>query len=64
MDDYQYYWDGYGLEIFIVENDVKMSVYLQGDEASQVYDEIESIEDDEILQSYLSQYSEVMEESK
>lgn len=53
---YDYEWLGYGLEITGPEG----SVFLQGDEADTLHDELEAIEDDEVLQSVLSQYSTVM----
>lgn len=53
---YDYEWLGYGLVITGPEG----SVFLQDDEANTLLDEIEAIEDDEVLQSVLSQYSTVM----
>ena len=53
---YSYEWLGYGLEISGPEG----SCFLQGDEASQLHDELEAIEDDETLQLVLSEYVAVM----
>ena len=54
--DYSYEWRWYWLEISGPEG----SCILQGDEASQLHDELEAIEDDETLQIVLSEYSVVM----
>jgi hypothetical protein len=54
---YSYEWLGYGLEITGPEG----SCFMQGDEASQLHDELEAIEDDETLQIVLGEYSVVME---
>ena len=53
---YEYEWLGYGLEITGPEG----SCFLQGDEASELHDQLEAITDDETLQAVLSEYSVVM----
>lgn len=54
---YEYEWLGYGMTISGPEGEV----FMQGDEASELYDQLEAIEDDEVLQAVLSEYATVME---
>lgn len=56
---YSYEWLGYGL---LITDGAGGECFLQGDEASQLHDELEAIEDDETLQIVLSEYSVVMDD--
>lgn len=55
--EYEYEWQGIGLLITTPAG----TRFLQGDEASELYDELETIESDELLASVLSEYESVCE---
>ncbi len=55
---YGYEWDGMGV---ILYDDSGRSCYIQGEEGSDLFDKIDQIEDDEMIQSLLSEYDHVME---
>jgi len=57
MSDYDYNWFGYGLEIITPMG----TCFLQGDEASELYDQLEIIDNDDILCLVLSEYEDVCE---
>lgn len=57
---YEYYSSMGGLGLEIVGPDG--SCFLQGDEASQLHDELESLESDEQIQMVLSQYENILSE--
>lgn len=52
---YSYKFDGVGLTIYTPMGDV----YLQGEEASALYDELESLETDEQVARVLGEYEHV-----
>ena len=49
---YDYVWLGYGLRIITPAG----TCFMQGDEASDLYDELEEIDSDEVLEMVLSEY--------
>ena len=55
---YTYDWQGYGLEITTPYG----MCYLQGDDANNVYDELENLKTDEQIAAYLSNYDDVCEQ--
>lgn len=55
---WSYDWDGYGMEI---EGPNGFSVYLQGDEASDLYDALDQCETEDQQQIILDQYSVLLE---
>jgi len=54
---YDYEWLGYGLLLRLPNG----TVFMQGDEASELYDQLESITDEATLEMVLSEYSEAAE---
>jgi hypothetical protein len=54
---YGYDWLGYGLEISTPYG----TVFLQGDDASELYDALESCEDDGAIARILSAYDDISE---
>ena len=57
---YSYEWFGYGMEI--TNEETGRSCFLQGEEASELYDQLESARTDRAVQRILSEYSVLMEE--
>jgi len=57
MAKYSYNWLGYGLELIGPNG----SVFMQGDEANELYDELEACETDELVVLLVSAYDHVME---
>lgn len=57
MYDYDWEWLGYGLLLKLPNG----TVFLQGDEAAELYDELESITDSDILEAVLSEYEVAIE---
>ena len=57
MNGYDYDWDKIGLTIFTPYGDC----YLQGEEADELYDELEAIETDEQIVAILSEYDHICE---
>lgn len=58
-DQYDYSFDGIGLTIKNLRTG--KDVYLQGEEGSRLYDELEEVDDPGTVQYMLSQYEEVMD---
>lgn len=56
---WDYDWLGYGLLLIAP---CGQTVFLQGEEASQLHDELEACESAEVLQYALSEYSVLLEE--
>ena len=57
MNDYDYVWDGIGITISTPYGDC----YLQGEEANELYDELEAVETDEQIATILSEYDHICE---
>ena len=55
--EYDYDWLGYGLILHLPEG----TVFLQGDEAAELYDELERINDPAVLAAVLVEYSVLIE---
>lgn len=58
---WSYDWDGRGLTIVAPDG---RTCYMQGEEGSAKYDELESIGDDELLQAELAAYDHVCEDEE
>ena len=56
---WDYEWLGYGL---VISSPDGKEIFLQGEEASQLHDELEACESDDVLQNALSEYSVLLEE--
>jgi hypothetical protein len=54
---YDYDFDGIGLTITTPSG----TVYLQGEEGAEVYDQLEALQTDEELENFLSEYEHVCE---
>ena len=55
--EYDYDWLGYGLILHLPEG----TVFLQGDEAAELYDELDQITDQAVLGAVLSEYAVLIE---
>lgn len=57
MNGYSYEWDGIGLTITTPAG----TVYVQGEEGSEIHDQLEELDTDEQVADFLAEYEHVCE---